>query len=539
MSAMKTSQIHDGFATIRSRGLQRSRSRVDQLERLKPMSMKCDSMPLYENPGEIISTTNNNNNNNNINSKNKNIVNGSAAPATASSANDHQVVYHFESFTGLTEASPTSEALQNEAKMLKSADDIELSVAKNVSCGTFKCSSNGQLSTSDQGSSIETNDRSSLPPPSPCYETFSNGYHSPKTPPDHIRNASSHQSEYFLYSRPTSPLYESYASLGLSGGNSTNLSSSPEIIAAHDVMYSSLPPTSKLFNTSYYTRSDATGEYALQKLGKKPTLNFKTQSLQYRKSYSHPTHTIYENAPTPATTTTNKYDHGIRNYYNSTTNYYDPSEMSYIGSYGIRAGPATRSSEILIPKDIELSTLPKLGETLAMRSKSMRRPYATLAHPKDAQKRLQKCQSQFENQRKYGSNELSSTTQNDFEYLDPLDCKIGCQTTLRSKPQIPWYELAIKKDHRRQSCPPMQVNNTFHTAQFFCCLQIKRKPRVYFSCRLFSVSQSKNTLHAFFHSNATVLNQHLYLLENPISVAFLVFFFFSSMAMEEDGNIPY
>lgn len=43
---------------------------------------------------------------------------------------------------------------------------------------------------------------------------------------------------------------------------------------------------------------------------------------------------------------------------------------------------------------------------------------------------------------------------NEAEYMDPLDFKIGCQTTLRSKPIIPWYELAIKKDFR-QSCPPI------------------------------------------------------------------------------------
>lgn len=403
-------------------------------------------------------------------------------------ANDHQVVYHFESFSGVTESSPTTEALQNEAKMLKTVDEIELSTAKNVSCGTFKCSSNGQLSISDNGgggggSSVDMNDRSSLPPPSPCYETFSNGYHSPKTPPDvPVRNSAT-LSDYFLYSRPTSPLYESYASLGLSA-NGTTASSSPEAMAAHDIMYSSLPPTSKLFTTSYYTRNDAAaGEYALQKLSspKKPALNFKTQSLQYRKSYSHPAQTIYENTTTttmpipgaPGSGATNssainKYDHGIRNYYNSTTNYYDPSEMSYISSYGIRQSTtgAARTSDILIPKDrtTESSTLPKPNETLATstRNNFTRRPYATLAHPKDTQRRLQRCQSHIDDQRKYGSNELNGA-QTDFDYLDPLDCKIGCQTTLRSKPQIPWYELAIKKDNRRQSCPPMQVNKNTHT----------------------------------------------------------------------------
>lgn len=47
------------------------------------------------------------------------------------------------------------------------------------------------------------------------------------------------------------------------------------------------------------------------------------------------------------------------------------------------------------------------------------------------------------------------------EYMDPLDFKIGCQTTLRSKPIIPWYELAIRRDLKRQSCPP--ISSSLHT----------------------------------------------------------------------------
>lgn len=47
------------------------------------------------------------------------------------------------------------------------------------------------------------------------------------------------------------------------------------------------------------------------------------------------------------------------------------------------------------------------------------------------------------------------------EYMDPLDFKIGCQTTLRSKPIIPWYELAIRRDLKRQSCPP--ISSSMHT----------------------------------------------------------------------------
>lgn len=40
-----------------------------------------------------------------------------------------------------------------------------------------------------------------------------------------------------------------------------------------------------------------------------------------------------------------------------------------------------------------------------------------------------------------------------LDHNDLLECKIGSQNTLRTKPKIPWYELAIKKENR-QSCPP-------------------------------------------------------------------------------------
>lgn len=457
MSALKTSQIHDGFATIRSRGLQRSRSRVEQLERLKPITMKCDSMPLYENPTEIKSCDenyshinnnhHNNNNNNNNGNKNHNILtNGTSL------IGDHQVVYKFESFTGAPDRSPVSDTLQNEAKMIKSVQDLKFNAAPAATCGTFKNTSNSRLSTSEASSSIEGNDRSSLPPPSPCYETYTNGFHSPKTPPESIR--SSTVGDYFLYSRPTSPLYERYVNAALSS-NGTNMSSSPDTNASNEVLYSSSPPT-KLFTTSYYRKgNDVAGEYALHKIGgnKKPPLNFKTQSLQYRKSYSHPARTIYETTNVPQA----KYDRGIRNYYNPLTNYYDPSEISY-GGYTAHKQSA-KSSEMLVPEYEEMpSLITKAPDSLpAPRiTNGVGRRYATLAHPRDAQ-RLQNRQTHIEQQRKYASNDFSVGT-NDVEYMDPLDFKIGCQTTLRSKPQIPWYELAIKKDNRRQSCPPMQVN---------------------------------------------------------------------------------
>lgn len=450
MSALKTSQIHDGFATIRSRGLQRSRSRVEQLERLKPITMKCDSMPLYENPSALKNNINNNNNNSNNHNNNNNnsSMNKNVIPTV--STNDHQIVYKFESFSGSTEMPTINKTLSSEAKLIRSVNDLKITPDKSNSCATFKvASSNSQLSTSDQSGNIDANDRSSLPPPSPCYESYTNGFHSPKTPPDSIR--SSTLADYFLYARPTSPIYETYTTTG-----SHASSSSDGINPSQDIMYSSSPPSSKLFTASYYSKSDAIGEYALQKILKKPSLNYKAQSLQYRKSYSHPTRPIHETSTMLNSTT--KFDRGIRNYYNSTTNYYDPSEISYIGSHTMHHKPATHSSERLSANNSERSIPIKLHKSHSTRSNhAFHRPYATLAHPRDVQHRLQNRQMHNEQQRKYASNEFT-TTQNDFEYLDPLDCKIGCQTTLRSKPQIPWYELAIKRDHRRQSCPTIQVN---------------------------------------------------------------------------------
>lgn len=64
------------------------------------------------------------------------------------------------------------------------------------------------------------------------------------------------------------------------------------------------------------------------------------------------------------------------------------------------------------------------------------RRFATLAHPRD--------------------NKTSLSERNLMPWNPILSCKIGSQTTLRTKPPVPWYELAIKKEFR-QSCPPLQV----------------------------------------------------------------------------------
>lgn len=81
------------------------------------------------------------------------------------------------------------------------------------------------------------------------------------------------------------------------------------------------------------------------------------------------------------------------------------------------------------------------------------RRYATLGHqPRD---QLQKHQlSRIGNN--YSTLDITRLSLKYLDYESLMDYKVGCQTTLRSKPVIPWYELAIKKDFRRQSCPPFE-----------------------------------------------------------------------------------
>lgn len=426
MSALKTSQIHDGFATIRSRGLQRSRSRVEQLERLKPITTKNDSVPIYENPNNL-------NNNNSKNIINNNNINNSD-PSIASADCDHELVYKFESFSGL-ERSFVSDTIPNKDTILKTIHDLQLDQTPSSACNSFKCSSNNL--PNEQVNNAEIHDRPSLPPPSPCYENLSNNIQAPKTP-DSLRSSTA---DYFLYSRPTSPLYEHFIGTGVS--SNTDISSRLDTHFSRET-YSSSPPR-KFFTTSYFRKGNDNSEYALQKIINKTPINFKSQSLQYRKSYSHPSQTIYE------TTVGDKVDRSVRDYYNLSTNYYDPSEINYT-RYSTREQNAI-SSEMLSTND---------NHTMPPNRNAFERRYATLAHPKD----MQRFQSRHHQQRKYAPNQFSAS-QTDVDYLDPLDFKIGCQTTLRSKPQIPWYELAIKNGNRRQSCPPLQVITLFCISRFF------------------------------------------------------------------------
>lgn len=62
------------------------------------------------------------------------------------------------------------------------------------------------------------------------------------------------------------------------------------------------------------------------------------------------------------------------------------------------------------------------------------------------------------------SGHFSQTLDTLYESQDP---KVGCQTILRSKPPVPWWDLAIRKT-RYQSCPILdEVTRRLHNIMFF------------------------------------------------------------------------
>lgn len=439
------------------------------MERLKPIASKSDSMPLYEN----------NNNNGRING-NESLYsfkqNGHLM--------DRVAIAHDEPEPSLPRSQPPS-ILDGQLRPYDDDlyDDKRMSSGLSTAFASFKSSSSclDELppppASLDSYGEISKSRTSLLPPPSPCYENAStNGFHTPKTP-DSLKS-----NEYFLYSRPTSPLYERFT-VGLRDTSSVSppavghaSSMSAHLDRDNGTMTDIYSSPAKAFTPTYYRKAIDNGDYAVQKVTAKPPINVRTHSLQYRKSYSHPAQTIFEcsyNNVKP------KVDRTVKHYYNPSTNYYDPSEIGYMtNSYSRRRTtssemindtsssaslmaippplpppPSALATAMLTPSPASLVSSPRLS--------ALERRYATLAHPKD---RLNTRQQQRHHQL---SGNAHSVSQTDIDYLDPLDFKVGCQTTLRSKPQIPWYELAIKKDNRRQSCPPFQVNILMLCVSFF------------------------------------------------------------------------
>ncbi|XP_063702776.1 protein sickie isoform X1 [Culicoides brevitarsis] len=108
------------------------------------------------------------------------------------------------------------------------------------------------------------------------------------------------------------------------------------------------------------------------------------------------------------------------------------SEFSDISSDGYSSRIGRRSASDIVSLDFGPSNKPSMNR------------YATFGYQKknDGEKHLTAGKS------------TGSLNEAQLDYFDIMSCKIGCQNTVRTKPKVPWYELAIKKDNR-QSCPPL------------------------------------------------------------------------------------
>lgn len=229
-------------------------------------------------------------------------------------------------------------------------------------------------------------------------------------------DAQRQQQQFPLYARPESPkygkvMYNHNRSTSPSADSMDNCSSNSSTYSSayrHPSLLSQDEDNLILINVGNDVNS------------RKPPV--KGSSLSYRKSFSH---------------------------VNYRANGNDVLNRKFNGSFIDRTKAyATNSQEFINYEKPSISTL-TMTKSLAMPSISTsnlytRQRFATLAHPKEKHQAV---------------NTKSSTSLNDNHvYWDPiLDSKIGSQTTLRTKPIVPWWELACKKEHR-QSCPPMQVN---------------------------------------------------------------------------------
>lgn len=106
------------------------------------------------------------------------------------------------------------------------------------------------------------------------------------------------------------------------------------------------------------------------------------------------------------------------------------SEFSDISSDGYSSRFGRRSASDIVSLDFGPST-------------SYKQRYATFGYQKKG-----------EGEKLAAGKSTGSLNEAQLDYFDIINSKVGCQNSVRTKPKVPWYELAIKKDNR-QSCPPL------------------------------------------------------------------------------------
>jgi len=401
MSLVKA-QIPDGYATIRSRGLHRWRS---QALESRPVIMhrpiiKYDSGPLFEN-------------------------------------NNDQFFGKDEVLLSSLDALPTRD------------DSPYAEPSKLKTMSSFK----GFDSLAQSIEQVDVFAYNLMLPPlkSPQYINELNAIRSHHA--NEFETKSQSSNGISLYSRPDSPRYSQIDYRSSTSDSSETGSSSPTYLN-HRIPISTLNNlnnNTKLADHHVYVNASE----MRQLVTSKPPI--KTAALQYRKSFSHASKVIYEETSfnrlnNNNTSAGNKTHHKLNGGHNSTaatTKAIAAPEQrndNHINHY--HKIHENASSELL-----NLDIIPKQELINKVVNGYDRRRYATLGGHQFKDRFNNNTTTSLYNLNK---STVSLSDDNWYEHYDPLDYKVGCQTMLRSKPVIPWYELAIKRDHR-QSCPPFQV----------------------------------------------------------------------------------
>ena len=396
---MGNSQIPEGFATIRTRGLSRSKSRIDQNSRKNPLKA-TGSGPLYENNNKLY-----------YKSISSSLI--SVAPPTAPIINNIQLEVEEEDeevtepkikedqvdFNPIDEDVFYSSSLTYETfKPLKSANNL------------YSNDSPDYLSITQSTEYIESLPYDFMLPPlkSPQYINELNLIKS--------KHDSSRIEQTPLYARPDSPRYgkirDSYRS------------TTPESLdngSSNSSTYSHPTQRPKTHSLSSYTIQDTEIIATKPPIYANNTNNISNGKLNYRKSFNHTSSRII----------------------------YEDPKIVRNGNTSSDADSFDGSTYMKIHNDMcsEMFNHHQANEN----GFNLKR-YATMGHqPRDLH-RITKSSINLP----YDTRSTTSLNDNDLDKMNPLDYKVGCQTILRSKPLIPWYELAIKKENR-QSCPPLKV----------------------------------------------------------------------------------
>lgn len=393
----------EGFATIRTRGLTRSTSRSEQLagnvvpsrRQSSSASMKsADSGPLYENAGNHLAYKSS--------SATLICVPPPVPPRTSSELSSKQ---------------------QQEQKENRNDDDDVFCTA-GLTYETFKPLKSPSIKE-------DMDDYVSLVQSSECIDRLNYDFELPPLKsPQYITELKFIQSKAMengsLFPRPESPPYGKI--------RTSYRSSTPESVdncSSGSSTYSNSLASGKTSSLSGFLGSE------------EPLKTGKSATLQYRKSYSNSrSEIIYEEPKKLLASAGQSSD----------------TDSGYDGSQSSSYLKAHKSAELLNAPPTATA-----ADLLANRPK-LTRGYSTLGHPRDVRiagngypvAPARASSAAGESKSTSSLNEVTAAGKHQPpEQL--LDHKVGSLTTLRSKPIIPWYELAIRKDHR-QSCPPLQAH---------------------------------------------------------------------------------